>query len=125
MKLWNFKVFLRDKTVNDIDEWLKLQPVKVRVKMRSIIAHLEITQNWPIQYFCNWVGSDNLYELKITYNNVQYRPLGFFGPGIREFTILIGAKEIGNKLDPKAAPYIAEKRRELAIQDRRYIDDFA
>jgi hypothetical protein len=42
----------------------------------------------------------DFFEIRFKANNVQQRPIGYFGPGEDEFTILIWLKEQGNKLIP-------------------------
>ena len=51
---------------------------------------------------------------------MQYRPLGCYGPDRNEFTLLIGAKEIGSKFEPKDAPNKAMERQRLIFQDGRF-----
>jgi len=127
MTTWTFKIFLKknaDKTINVIDEWLEEQPPKAQARIRAIINYLKITQAWPIQYFKQYRGHPYIYEIIIKCGNIQYRPLGCFGPGENEFTLLIGAKEKGDRIEPASAPDTAEERRELILKDRSYIDDF-
>jgi hypothetical protein len=50
---------------------------------------------WPEQYVSSLVGWPELVELRVVYSGVQYRPLGFYGPGRREFTIVLGSVEKG------------------------------
>jgi len=42
-----------------------------------------------------------LAKLRFKADGVQHRPLGFFGPGIREFTLLIWATERGGAFHPR------------------------
>jgi hypothetical protein len=46
---------------------------------------------------------DGLFELRIKYKNIQYRPLGCYGPGKNQVTLLMGAIEKGGKFDPLSA----------------------
>jgi hypothetical protein len=43
----------------------------------------------------------DFFEIRFFANNVQQRPIGYFGPGECDFTILIWAIEKGNKLIPE------------------------
>lgn len=123
MANWIFKVFLDNKTDNVINAWISAQPIKVQAKIRTRLKYLEVTQNWPEDFFHKWIGTEYLYEIRTRHSGIQYRLLGFFGPGDKEFTLLMGATK-RNILEPKTAPNIAEKRRKLVINDRGYIDDF-
>lgn len=51
------------------------------------------------------------YEIRFKAGNLQQRPIGYFGPGSNDFTILIWATEKGNKLLPPTWFDIAERRR--------------
>ncbi|MBD8725733.1 hypothetical protein IFT43_20425 [Oxalobacteraceae sp. CFBP 13708] len=50
--------------------------------------------------------------------NVQLRPLLCRGPhGLAEYTFLMGAKEVGDKFDPKDAPEVADARKSTVAKD--------
>lgn len=51
------------------------------------------------------------YEIRFKADNVQQRPIGYFGPGSNDFTVLIWANEKGNRLQPTTWFDIAERRR--------------
>jgi hypothetical protein len=121
MEDWKFKVFLKDKTTNVIADWLNGLPKEDRAKIRTRINYLKTAQPpWPKTFCKKYVPYEKIYELLIQ----RYRPLGFFGPGAREFTLLIGAKEKGDKMIPKTAPETAESRRKLIIEEEGYTNDF-
>lgn len=91
--------------VNVFNEWLNTLQVKARAKIRRRITYLEITKTWERQYFKKLAGYTDLYEIRIIFNNVQYRPIGCFGKNKedKEFIILIGAIEKDNKYKPRNA----------------------
>ncbi len=124
MKCWYFKVFLDSKGVNEINDWLQSMPPSFRAKVDTIIAYLEVQKDMRCKWFKNVKGYKNVYELRFPHNKIQYRPLGCFGPGKDEFTLVFLAEEKGDKFVPKDAPEKAVNRFKLALQDRRYIDDF-
>jgi hypothetical protein len=70
---------------------------------RTHAARLD-KQKWP-----------NFYEIRFKANNVQQRPIGFFGPGDNEFTFVIWCTE-KSKLLPDTWFNTANDRR-LAILD--------
>lgn len=57
-------------------------------------------------------------------NNVQYRPLGFFGPNRHEYTILIGASKKGKIWTPADACRGALNRMAIVLSDRRRIREY-
>ena len=66
-------------------------------------------------YFTPLTGYSGICEIKFIVQNIQYRPLGCYGPEKNEFTILIGAREEGDRFNPRNAPKIALIRRKEVI----------
>jgi hypothetical protein len=122
MKYWIIKTYKRSR--NEIIEWLNGLDPNHKQTIETFIRRLEIIEKWDSKYFKPVTGYHGIYEIKIRYRNVQYRPLGCYGPGRKEFTLLIGAKEIGDAFVPKNAPEKAQERCKLIHVDTRYIDDF-
>jgi len=60
----------------------------------------------------------DFFEIRFKANNVQQRPIGYFGPGANDFTILIWATEKGNKLIPEEWCSIANRRRLEIIEGK-------
>ncbi len=122
MKYWTFKVFISANGNNEIKEWRDNSPIKFQARIDGTVRHLETQIDMQSSYFKHY--KDKIYELRITHNNIQYRPLGCFGPGQNEFTLLIPAIEKGDKLIPRNALKKAKERCNLIKNDRRYIDDY-
>jgi len=53
----------------------------------------------------------DIYEIRFKAEKVQHRPLGCFGPGTNEFTVLIWASKKQNIYDPSGAINTADNRR--------------
>ena len=70
---------------------------------------------WPEQYVSALVGWPGLVELRVGSAGSQYRPLGFYGPRRREFTIVLGAIEKG-KL-PSRVLEVADGNRKVVLAD--------
>ncbi len=64
------------------------------------------------------LGRHGLGEIRFKSGNVQYRPVGSFGPGERMFTLWVGCKKKQNIYDPPDAFDLALKRRRLYAQGR-------
>jgi hypothetical protein len=109
-KTWLFRIF--GEQGGDVDSWIAGLPPKARAKLDSIISYMEVTSDWTrTKYFSPIKGHDKIYEIKFLVQNIQYRPLGCYGPGRDEFTLLFGAKEIGDRFEPLNSPLLASKRR--------------
>jgi hypothetical protein len=106
------KDFVDARGVNVIREWLQGLPTAARVKINVRIQYLEATAHCEPQYASQLRGEcAGLMEIRIVASNVQYRPLGWYGPERREFTLLFGAIEKGNRLEPRSACAIALERK--------------
>ena len=74
-------------------------------------------------------GTNGIYELVFESKNIQYRPLGFYGPGEKEFTFLVGATKKGSKRkiqwQPRTAIQIATRLRPIVITDRSRSREFS
>lgn len=112
MRLWTFKIFGENES--DVDDWIKNLPPKAHTKMDHIINNLESIRDWTrTGFFSPLTGYNKINEIKVSHRGEEYRPLGCYGPGNNEFTILIGAKEQGDRFNPISAPLIAVKRRKI------------
>lgn len=102
-----------------IAEWLSGLPKKERLRIGTILAYLAGQRSWRnIPYIKKLTDCDDIYEIIITANNIQYRPLGCYGPGKNEFTLLVGATKKGHIGDPKDAKITAMKKAKIIRQKK-------
>lgn len=126
MIYWTFKTFINGHGRDEFKAWYDARTKKEQAKIDRLISHLKITKIWGRPYSGKLHGYDELFELIIELNNVQWRPIGFYGPGKNEFTILTVAMEKGSKFEPKDAPDKAERRCRIVLNDKegRCIKDY-
>lgn len=124
--MWGFKVFVSNRGDREIDDWLDGIPAKAKAKIKKRITYLEVweIERWKRPYVAKYKGSDGIWEIRVVFDNVQYRLLGCFGPKDNEFTLLIGGREKGGRLEPVDAITTAEKRRQLICQGEGYTDEY-
>jgi len=128
MSCWTFRVF-KDGGANVIEQRLTSLPPSIEERFRTLLIHMANTQSWVRPFFDKLSGYKNVYEIIIK-SNIQYRLLGCFGPGRREFTLLIEATKSGASKgkpatwNPKDARKIADMRSKLPLEDRRYTDEY-
>jgi hypothetical protein len=115
MGTWTFLDYLSTRGVNEIHAWLNSKdvPKLAKAKINARIAALRGFPIFPEQYFSSYKGWDELYELRVGFSGVEYRPIGFYGPERKQFCLLIGGIEKG-KL-PRSLLDAAEERRKLVI----------
>jgi hypothetical protein len=121
METWKFFDFLDGRGVNLIRQWLDGSdvPEKASAKIDARILYMQTVRLWPEQYVSSLDGWPDLVELRVVSAGSQYRPIGFYGPGRREFTLVLGAIEKG-KL-PRRVLQAADDNRKIALSDRRRI----
>ncbi len=119
MNPWTFYDFVDVRGQNTIRAWLDSLPDKASAKIDARILFMRAVQVWPEAYISALRGWPGLIELRVVSAGNQYRPLGFYGPGRGEFTLVLGAIEKG-KL-PRRILEVANANRELAQSDRRRI----
>jgi hypothetical protein len=111
---WTFRDFVTDRGENVIKEWLDgLPDKKAKAKINALLSHLEAESLLRPPEVKKIVGFDGIYEVCLVRQNTQYRPLGCYGPGETEFSLLVGAIERGDRITPPSAFQTAVDRRRL------------
>ena len=85
-----------------IREWVRgLPEVGARVRIDETIRYLQTVKIMQFPDTRVLKGEcDGLVELRIPFNKVQYRMLGFYGPQRGQFTIVLGTTEESRQLQP-------------------------
>ena len=107
-----------------VKDWYNEQSTRVKAKFTVRLDYLLSADrmDWKREPYGNLTGSDGLGEIRFETDKVQQRPLGFFGPGDRQFTILFHAIEKGDKLKPKKSQSIAQKRKDAILSGNAKIE---
>jgi len=119
MTTWTFFDFVTvrasGEVTNEIHEWMnsKEVPKNAKAKINARLIAMQGFSLFPEQYFSAYKGWDGLYELRIVFSGVQYRPFGFYGPQQRQFTILVGSTEKGKV--PNSTLKVADERRKIVL----------
>jgi hypothetical protein len=120
MIYWTFMDFY-EQGQNQVQAWLDSLPPSqqkaVKSKLNQMINSLERLAELKPPQVKPLKGYEGILEMRFMAAKVQCRPLMARGPDSKQVTILIGAKEIGNKFVPEWAPDEATKRR-LLIQEK-------
>jgi hypothetical protein len=124
MNEWLFFDYIDERGTNPIQDWLmdrRAVPVKARAKIQRILLQLAGTALWTRPLASNLDDYEGIVEIRIRWMNTQYRLLGFRGPDVRHFSILVPAIEQGDQFVPLNAPGTATTRMAIVIADRRRI----
>lgn len=120
---WVFKDYVTDGGENVIRSWLSGLPPGARARINAAIRNLEPLPELRRPYSGDLKGNcSGLIELRIPYQKVQYRPLGCYGPGRKEVTLLFGAIEKDNRLEPPSACSTALTRKARIAERGRTCD---
>jgi len=118
-------VFVRPNGRDTFEEWVTSLNDDAQERIRGMIRRLSVTKIWGRPFFDVIHGHKGIHEIRVKAKNIQYRPLGCFGPGPQTFTLLIGASKKGKKVwSPQNAIKTAGKRRKLIYKDRRYLGEY-
>ena len=126
MAVWTFFDFVEDGE-NCIAIWInrELAPSEIRnvkKKLNTRLDYMAAIVHWDERFAKMLSGDcDGLFEVRFRIGRTQYRPLGCFGPGDQEVTLLIGAKEVNGHFRPLSACTTAQHRKALVMSSRRYI----
>ncbi len=122
-----FRDYLNQRGENEIHEWLNQVNATVKMKINVFIQHLEGESDWR---GLKWVkplagNGKGLWELRVEFDGVQYRPL--FSRGSGSATLLLGALEVNDQFDPVGAIETALTRKaSIEADNRRSIEhDFS
>lgn len=98
---WSFyDHFEQDK--NCLKAWLDSLDASVREdvadKLRTMLLSMRSMRVWPEKWFSAYKGRDDIYEIRITFKKVQYRPFGCYKPSRWCFTLIGGSIEKGDTI---------------------------
>jgi len=129
MALWSFHCYKpRAQSKSDLEKWRNGLTTRAKAKFYVTLRHLadQPQSGWekpPKSPYAKRLGN-GIWELRLFLDNVQHRPLGFFGPDQRMFCILLIAEEKGGEFIPKDALKQAIRRMEKVKADRRLIHEY-
>jgi hypothetical protein len=120
MAVWIFKGFLSESGRDLFQEWYEQLPERAQAKFDTILEYLRDTPHtqWSTTVVLPLSEAEGIFEIRFKIRNVLYRPLGCFGPSRGEFTLLVPAREHGNRFEPNNAITLAEARRTLVLKDK-------
>lgn len=110
---WTFKDALSVAGDNVIRQWLNEQPLKARMKIDAVLRHLRVCDRLKPPFVKKIKGHEKVFEIVVDSFNVQYRPLGGYGPKDGQFTLVMGAIEQNDRIQPPSAFETAEERLEM------------
>jgi hypothetical protein len=120
MGLWTFRTYVSPQGDVEVTIWYAAQTPTIQAAFDQRLRNLwQMTpQEWREPYTKTLEGPcEGLVEIRFKADRSQQRPLGFYGPGRMEFTIVLIAREIGDRFEPKNACEIAQARKANVIHN--------
>lgn len=122
--MWEIKSYVLDDGADVIESWFSQNSatryVRLQVKLVTRMLYLRdqpTPPQWVGPCFHFLSGARGIGAITLEVNNIQYRPLGFFGPNAQEFTFLYFATEKGGKYLPSGCVESAVSRSEIVKAD--------
>ena len=117
---WRFKVYVSPTGSKAVQQQIDNLSPGAEQTFGVRIRYLANTpkREWKRPHAAKLKGVKEIYEIRFKADKVEMRPLGFFGPGEKEFTVLIWAEKKENVYDPPNAIKTAESRRKEIIEHR-------
>jgi hypothetical protein len=124
---WAFGSFVGPDGVSTVESWYNAQLPTVCAAFDTAIRYLQDQPpgNWVRPY----VGilsreCSGLVEIRFTVEKVRHRPIGFYGPGRMQFTILDFAIEKDRKFVPPTVCKTALRKKSEVIRDPKLLTEY-
>ena len=119
MSVWTFLDFIEPSGHCPFGEWQSSLPTEAQAAIDARILQMAGLLRWSEKWIKKYKTSEKIFELRIPFNKVQYRPLGTYAPN-RRFILLEGAIEKGGKIS-KGALKRAERRQQLLEREPQHV----
>jgi Phage derived protein Gp49-like (DUF891) len=116
---WTFDDFLDSSGESVIEEWFAEMGAEAEAFIDRRLKDMISLDPWPPKWVSKYKTTE-LIELRITFNKVQYRPLGCYAPG-RHFWLLAGAIEKGKI--PASDIQTATRRRQMLLDGKATVKE--
>lgn len=115
--MWSFNTYVGPGGNQDVQKAVDRQSGAWLEHFRARIKYLSTASiaDWHTPHAKKLRGVEGIFEIRFKVSGIQQRPLGFFGPGTNEFTILILATHKDDVYKPSSAIDTASQRRK-AVQ---------
>lgn len=120
MGVWTFRTYVSPQGDEEVTTWYAAQTPTIQAAFDQRVRNLSQMQphEWREPYTKQLEGPcDGLVEIRFKADRVQQRPVGFYGPDRMEFTIVLMAREIGDRFEPQDACEIAQARKTDVLGD--------
>ena len=125
--MWKLRSFVLPNGKSLVSEWYAAQSEEVQ---EAFLARMKFLfglsgNGWGRPYVgqLRWASCKGLFEIVISVNGVEHRPIGYFS-GKMEFTFLGFATERDGKFDPLTVCDVAQKRKDIIHSNKERSREF-
>ena len=119
MAVWTILDFVDPRGKCPFFEWQSGLPLDAQARIDARLLQMAGMLRWSEKWISKYKTTEKIFELRIPFNKVQYRPLGVYAPG-RKFILVEGAIERGGKI-PARTLARAEKRQKLLAKEPHHV----
>ena len=119
MTVWTILDFVEPRGRCPFFEWQSRVPLDAQAQIDARLFQMAGLLRWPEKWISKYKTTEKIYELRIPFNKIQYRPLGVYAPS-RTFILVEGAIERGGKI-PASALARAERRQRLLAKEPHHV----
>jgi hypothetical protein len=119
MAVWTILDYVGPKGECPFFEWQSGLPLDAQAHIDVRLLQMVGLLKWPEKWISKYKTTEKIYELRIPFKKIQYRPLGVYAPG-RKFILVEGTVEKGDKI-PASALARARKRQKLLAEEPHHV----
>ncbi len=121
MQIWTILDFVDPGGNCPFFKWQSELPSSAQAQIDARLLQMAGLMRWPYKWISKYKTTEKIFELRIPFNKVQYRPLGVYAPG-RTFILVEGAIEKDGKI-PANTLARAEKRQRLLEKEPNHVQE--
>ncbi len=119
MTVWTILDFLEPGGKCPFFEWQSRLPLDAQAQIDARLLQMAGLLRWQEKWISKYKTTEKIYELRIPFNKIQYRPLGVYAPS-RTFILVEGAIERDGKI-PARALARSERRQRLLAKEPHHV----
>lgn len=125
--MFTINAYIENPGSDVLADWYEAHPANQWAKLwakyyaRMLYLRQQPRNGWTEPYFHLFSGKEGVGRVRLDYDGIAYRHLGFFGPAANEFTLLYVATEKNHVYTPKGCIDVAVTRMKSVYQDRTRI----
>ena len=119
MGIWTFYDYIEPGGRNPFYEWKSSLIPNAEAMIDARILQMAGLKKWSEKWVSKYRGAEGLFELRISYMKVQYRPFGTYAPRY-SFVLLGGGIEKDWKI-PRDTIEAIQKRQKLLLDNPHYV----